>query len=36
MDVTIFVILLGFLLYQLLKDEKTNNELDNDLWERMY
>ena len=36
MDVTIFVILLGFLLYQLLKDEKMNNELDNDLWERMY
>jgi len=36
MDVTIFVILLGFLLYQLLKDEKNNVELDNDLWERMY
>lgn len=36
MDVAIFVILLGFLLYQLLKDEKRNNELDNDLWERMY
>jgi hypothetical protein len=32
MDITLFVILLGILLYNLLKEEKDEVFLDNDLW----
>ena len=35
MDVTLFIILLGIYMYQMVKDD-LKNELDNDLWERMY